>query len=167
MSWSILGLVASIFTQRALALPQLLDVGDLAGSDSTVSPLEERTFCTNLPLTRSCWSTGYTVDTDFDQSWPNTGTVRTYAWTITNGTCNPDGHSSRTCLMVNNQFPGPLLTGNWGDTFKITVTNAMQNNGTRSVSIHLITDPGTTLYITITRGFTAQAPFDIHTFSNG
>ena len=29
--------------------------------------------CTNGPLTRSCWSNGFSVATDFDAKWPNTG----------------------------------------------------------------------------------------------
>lgn len=37
-------------------------------------PLEERdTPCTNAPLTRSCWASGYSVATDFDAKWPSTG----------------------------------------------------------------------------------------------
>lgn len=29
--------------------------------------------CTNGPLTRSCWSSGYSAATDFDLKWPTTG----------------------------------------------------------------------------------------------
>lgn len=53
-----------------------------------------------------------------------------YNFDITNTTCNPDGHGSRTCLLINNQYPGPVVSGSWGDTVRITVTNHMQNNGT-------------------------------------
>ena len=36
-------------------------------------------------------------------------------------------------LVVNGQYPGPVITANWGDTISITVKNSLQNNGT---SIH-------------------------------
>ena len=36
--------------------------------------LEDRdTACVNAPLTRNCWSSGYSVATDFDAKWPSTG----------------------------------------------------------------------------------------------
>ena len=31
------------------------------------------TVCTNGPLTRNCWASGYSVATDFDAKWPTTG----------------------------------------------------------------------------------------------
>lgn len=37
--------------------------------------------CTNGPLTRSCWSNGYSVATDFDAKWPNTGVTRSVSLT--------------------------------------------------------------------------------------
>jgi FtsP/CotA-like multicopper oxidase with cupredoxin domain len=36
-------------------------------------------------------------------------------------------------MLVNGQYPGPVLTADWGDYFKITVINNLENNGT---SIH-------------------------------
>lgn len=29
--------------------------------------------CSNGPFTRSCWAPGYSIATDFDAKWPNTG----------------------------------------------------------------------------------------------
>lgn len=37
--------------------------------------------CSNGPLTRSCWSNGYSVATDFDAKWPNTGVTRSVSRT--------------------------------------------------------------------------------------
>lgn len=37
------------------------------------------------------------------------------------------------CYMVNNQMPGPLIEANWGDWIEVTVTNAVETEGT---SIH-------------------------------
>ena len=99
-----------------------------------VEQIEERdTACTNGALTRSCWTNGYSVATDFDQKFPTTGNTVTYNLEITNTTCNPDGHGSRTCLLINGRFPGPLIRATWGDMVVINVKNSMQDNGT---SIH-------------------------------
>lgn len=89
--------------------------------------------CTNGPLTRSCWASGYSVATDFDAKWPTTGRTVHYDLTITNSTCSPDGGPSRPCLMFNNKIPGPTLYANWGDYISVTITNKMSSNGT---SVH-------------------------------
>lgn len=89
--------------------------------------------CTNGPYTRFCWGDGYSIATDFDQKFPTTGNTVTYDLDITNGTCNPDGNGERLCLLINNQYPGPLIRASWGDNLVINVKNSMQDNGT---SIH-------------------------------
>lgn len=89
--------------------------------------------CTNGPLTRSCWANGYSVATDFDAKWPNTGVTRSYTLNVVNGTCNPDGNGARVCMLFNGQYPGPTIEANWGDTISVTVNNKLKNNGT---SIH-------------------------------
>jgi len=45
---------------------------------------------------------------------PNTGITRQYHWTVTNTTMQPDGVVTP-MLVVNNQFPGPLIEANWGE----------------------------------------------------
>lgn len=89
--------------------------------------------CTHGPTTRACWTNGYSIATDFDKKFPTTGNTVTYDLEITNTTCNPDGYGSRTCLLINNQYPGPTIRATWGDTLVINVQNSMQDNGT---SIH-------------------------------
>ncbi|KAK0940481.1 laccase, multicopper oxidase, benzenediol:oxygen oxidorectuctase [Friedmanniomyces endolithicus] len=86
--------------------------------------------CTNGPNTRACWKNGYSIATDFDQKFPTTGNTVTQNLEITNGTCNPDGHGSRLCLLINGQYPGPTIRATWGDMLSITVKNSMQDNGT-------------------------------------
>lgn len=88
--------------------------------------------CTNGPLTRSCWSTGFSAATDFDAKWPKSGKVRSYNLEITNGNCNQDGTTgaSRPCQLFNGQYPGPVITADWGDTISVTVKNGMNQNGT-------------------------------------
>ncbi|KAI4146536.1 MAG: hypothetical protein L6R39_003427, partial [Caloplaca ligustica] len=51
-----------------------------------------------------------------------TRVVRPYDLTISRGYIAPDG-VNRSVILINNQFPGPTLEANWGDTFQITVHN--------------------------------------------
>ncbi|GAB7364083.1 hypothetical protein MBLNU230_g4635t1 [Neophaeotheca triangularis] len=101
--------------------------------------LEERqdrkadSACKNGPYTRMCWENGFSVATDFDQKFPLTGNTVTYDLEIKNTTCNPDGMEERTCLMINDQYPGPTIRATWGDDVVVNVKNSMQDNGT---SIH-------------------------------
>jgi len=46
--------------------------------------------------------------------------------------CAPDG-VKRSCVVINNQFPGPLIEANFGDMIEIKVTNELDDEGT---SIH-------------------------------
>ncbi|KAF2460474.1 laccase [Lineolata rhizophorae] len=89
--------------------------------------------CRNGPLSRGCWNDGFSINTDFDVDWPDTGNVVQYTLDITNTTCSPDGGPERLCFLVNNQSPGPTIYADWGDTLQITVNNQLQHNGT---SIH-------------------------------
>ncbi|KAF1808399.1 laccase [Eremomyces bilateralis CBS 781.70] len=89
--------------------------------------------CKNGPLTRSCWSNGFSIATDFDEKWPNTGKTVYYTLELRNTTCNPDGNGNRTCLLFNDQLPGPTIIADWGDTIAVTVKNFLPDNGT---SIH-------------------------------
>lgn len=99
----------------------------------TSPALVKKQSCTHGPTSRNCWGNGFNADTDMYTTWPNTGRVVRYTLDVTNTTCNPDGAQNRTCLLFNNQMPGPTLIANWGDIFEITVRNKMQHNGT---SIH-------------------------------
>ncbi|KAG4415602.1 hypothetical protein IFR04_011271 [Cadophora malorum] len=48
--------------------------------------------------------------------------IRAYDFTITRGWAAPDGYY-KDVMLVNNQFPGPLIEANWGDTIQVTVHN--------------------------------------------
>lgn len=54
-------------------------------------------------------------------------TLREYVWTVTETEYNPDG-VYRPMLLINNQFPGPLIEVNEGDTLRVTVHNQMTNS---------------------------------------
>lgn len=47
-----------------------------------------------------------------EKNVPNTGMTRYYEWVITNQTMAPDG-VELPLLVVNGQFPGPLIEANW------------------------------------------------------
>ncbi|KAH0075189.1 putative multicopper oxidase, type 1, partial [Aureobasidium melanogenum] len=100
-----------------------------ASSASSSTSLVADAACTNGPNSRQCWSSGYSVKTDFDQKHPTTGNTVTYNLEITNTTCNPDGNGAVECFLINGQQPGPVITANWGDQVVINVKNSLQNNG--------------------------------------
>ncbi|UKZ88109.1 uncharacterized protein TrAFT101_003874 [Trichoderma asperellum] len=57
--------------------------------------------------------------------------IREYNWTIVDGRLNPDG-VFRPMILINNQFPGPLVECNDGDTIRVNVDNKAIN----ATSIH-------------------------------
>ncbi|KAL8286672.1 hypothetical protein RQP46_004200 [Phenoliferia psychrophenolica] len=61
----------------------------------------------------------------------STPTTRTYDWTIDQLTGAPDGFE-KSMLVVNGQYPGPLIEANQGDTIVVKV----QNNLVNGTSIH-------------------------------
>ncbi|TVY83153.1 oxidoreductase ptaK [Lachnellula suecica] len=60
---------------------------------------------------------------------PWSGRTKTYDWTISRGYIAPDG-VNKSVILVNGQFPGPLLEANWGDTIQVTVRNNIPDEGT-------------------------------------
>jgi FtsP/CotA-like multicopper oxidase with cupredoxin domain len=65
---------------------------------------------------------------------PDTGITRYYNFTIARGSKAPDG-VTKSMLLVNDQFPGPTIEGNWGDTIQVSVHNAI-DNPKEGTSIH-------------------------------
>ncbi|KUJ19252.1 uncharacterized protein LY89DRAFT_612848 [Mollisia scopiformis] len=68
------------------------------------------------------WGTCTVQNTNPYTNPPNTGVIRSYDFTITRETKSPDGFE-RSFLLVNDQFPGPEIEANWGDTIQVTVHN--------------------------------------------
>jgi hypothetical protein len=66
-------------------------------------------YCVNSERSRQCWSAGFDINTDSEKKWPNTGKIVHYDLSITNQTMSPDG-TPRDMLVINGQFPGPVLT---------------------------------------------------------
>ena len=67
-----------------------------------------------------------TVSNTNPEDPPNTGVTRVYDLTISRGVLSPDG-VNRSMLLINGQFPGPLIEANWGDTINVTVHNQIDN----------------------------------------
>lgn len=65
--------------------------------------------CTHGPTSRGCWNGDFSIDTDAESKWPNTGKTVHYALEITNQTLYPDG-VAKDMLVINGQYPGPVLT---------------------------------------------------------
>lgn len=58
--------------------------------------------------------------------WDAPPTTREYNWTIASATLNPDG-VYRPMILINNQYPGPLIECNEGDTIIVHVDNQAVN----------------------------------------
>jgi Multicopper oxidase len=72
---------------------------------------------------------------------PVTGVTRFYDFTISYQKLAPDG-VTKNGLLINGQFPGPLIEANWGDWIEVKVTNALTDEGT-SIHWHGILQTGT------------------------
>ena len=59
-------------------------------------------------------------------SIPDTGSTRTYDWAVSRAIKAPDGYN-KSVILINGQFPGPLIEANWGDTIQVTVTNEIED----------------------------------------
>ncbi|KAH6666788.1 Cupredoxin, partial [Halenospora varia] len=60
--------------------------------------------------------------------------IRAYDFTIRRQKKAPDGYP-REFLTINNQFPGPLIEANWGDTIQVTVHNQI-NTPDEGTALH-------------------------------
>ncbi|KAL6901524.1 Cupredoxin [Trichoderma evansii] len=79
-------------------------------------------FLTNNPTPNGYpWSTLNSYTNYYDTS-PNTGVIRSYDFTISRGVIAPDGYQ-RNVLLVNGAFPGPMIEANWGDIIQVTMHN--------------------------------------------
>lgn len=111
--------------------------------------------CTNGPSSRSCWSDGFDISTNYYENVPDTGVTREYWFNIENTTASPDGVEIPV-MLINGSLPGPTIFADWGDEvgtsfsscadeyyhkiitcliniIVVHVTNSLQNNGS---SIH-------------------------------
>lgn len=79
-------------------------------------------FLSNNPLPNGYPWSHRTHKHNYYKDPPHTGVIRTYDFTIGEGSIAPDGYE-RPVLLINGAFPGPLIEANWGDTIQVTVHN--------------------------------------------
>ena len=123
----------SFFILAQISFAGIVPRAELVQLDNGLEARQADSQCTNTPATRSCWGNGFSIATNYDSTWPNTGKVVKYNLEITNTTMNLDGGRSRPIYAINGQYPGPTIRASWGDKLQIKVTNRLTTNGT---SIH-------------------------------
>ncbi|KAI9708583.1 MAG: hypothetical protein M1820_003801 [Bogoriella megaspora] len=97
----------------------------------TTKPTPSCIPCEGAPDPSAPWC-GYDINTDYYKYVPKTCKTVEYDLVVTESTASPDG-IERYALLINGQFPGPLIEANWGDTIVVHLTNnipADLNNGT-------------------------------------
>ncbi|KAI8628230.1 multicopper oxidase [Xylariaceae sp. FL1651] len=115
-------LIPSLLTSLALAAPAAVGILPRVPGEC------------NTANNRGCWSDGFNIDTDYMTETPD-GVVREYYFDIAehDNWLGPDGVVKQEVMLINNQFPGPVIYADWGDTIVVHVTNSLTTNGT---SIH-------------------------------
>ncbi|KAI0393026.1 multicopper oxidase [Xylariaceae sp. FL0594] len=66
---------------------------------------------------------------------PNTAVTRKYEFNISRGIIAPDGYE-KSVILVNGQFPGPLIEANWGDFIEVNVHNSIADEPQDGTTIH-------------------------------
>ncbi|KAI1816141.1 multicopper oxidase [Poronia punctata] len=66
---------------------------------------------------------------------PVTGMTRGYDFNISRGVIAPDGYE-KSVILVNGQFPGPLIEANWGDYIEVNVHNNILDEPQEGTSLH-------------------------------
>ena len=107
------------FTTNSLnttaTLPQSVTNGN-----SQLGTLQAPTLSDQLP--NSNWGSLTASNANPYTQSPNTGCVRSYDFHIKRGLKAPDGYQ-RHVMLINDQFPGPTIEANWGDTIEVNVHN--------------------------------------------
>lgn len=105
-------------------------------SSLTSSAINHTSFSSFSSASRSSFSSNHSIasnsstskcsavddTTELCGAMPDTGVTRRYDFNVGYATIAPDG-VQKNGLVVNGQFPGPLIEANWGDFIEITVTN--------------------------------------------
>jgi hypothetical protein len=76
------------------------------------------------PYMKAPWGDKTTKNSDATvrSDVPNTGDTRYYEFNITRDQISTDG-VLRDVILINGQFPGPIIEANWGDMIEVTVNN--------------------------------------------
>lgn len=105
-------------------------LADLALAAPAVDVIESRASTCQTASNRACWSDGFNINTDYEASTPP-GQVRTFNWEVTekDNWTGPDGVMKKKVMLINNQYPGPTLVADWGDTIVVNLKNSLLTNG--------------------------------------
>lgn len=104
-SWLFCFAVPAVFG-AAFPAERAQGIQDAASSTSSA--------CVNSPSSRSCWSDGFDISTNWYDAVPDTGVTRVYYLNIENTTASPDGVEIPV-MLINGSLPGPTITADWGD----------------------------------------------------
>ncbi|KAF4988003.1 hypothetical protein FGRMN_10051 [Fusarium graminum] len=123
--------IVSIFSLAAVALSQQLPVS-IHKETQTEYPQSTKPSIPDVikhnedvPITPQLRDTNeYLLSPSWDFNTPPS--TREYFWAIDSATLNPDG-VYRPMLLINNQYPGPLVECNEGDTMVVHVENRAPN----------------------------------------
>ncbi|KAF2963826.1 laccase [Xylaria multiplex] len=81
------------------------------------------------------WGSKTASNSDPYTQGPYTQITRKYDFNISRGMIAPDGYQ-KSVLLVNGQFPGPLIEANWGDYIEVTVHNNIVSGPPEGTAIH-------------------------------
>ncbi|KAF4549390.1 Multicopper oxidase-like protein 6 [Elsinoe fawcettii] len=109
------------------ALPQAITNGDSEWGTLQAPTFDEFISGDGTPIVagtpwgdRNARTTNY-----YDLNYvPNTGRTRHYTFTVDEKIIAPDG-VSKPGIVINGQFPGPMIEANWGDWIEIKVINKL------------------------------------------
>src|SRR4051812_28857966 len=71
--------------------------------------------CVHSPDSRSCWTDGFDISTNYYGEVPDTGVGREYWLEVGKMAASPDG-VPRIVQAFNGTVPGPTIWADWGDT---------------------------------------------------
>ncbi|KAK8203046.1 laccase [Phyllosticta capitalensis] len=140
MSFLARSLVRSLTASHAFGGPELWSSvgtteGALSASDRNGGSSLGTFDAPHLPLHLDGESASRLMARGADSTdMPDTGVTRYYNFTVSYQTIAPDG-VQKDGIVINGQYPGPLIEANWGDWISVTVYNELgaKNEGT---SIH-------------------------------
>ncbi|KAI1506049.1 multicopper oxidase-domain-containing protein [Biscogniauxia marginata] len=81
------------------------------------------------------WGHGPTEPLDPYLDGPLTDLTRRYEFNISRGMIAPDGYE-KSVILVNGQYPGPLIEANWGDYIEVKVNNHIEDGPAEGTAIH-------------------------------
>ena len=113
-----------MYVKIALIIPFLFVIARALSQDQTNgvslwgtlrAPIFPKFLASN-PLPHGLpWGTKTANNSNPYKEAPNTGTTRHYQFTLARGQIAPDGYL-KSVILVNGQFPGPVIEANWGDS---------------------------------------------------